>query len=145
MKTLAALLRWRALRHPDLPVTWIQGRARTFAEMDATSSRLAGGLVEKLGVRPGDRVAVLDKNSDAYVELLFAVAKAGAVTVPVNWRLTAPEVATIVSDADPVAFVVGDEFNASGSQVDCPVLGFGELPRAGDDPRRDTEDGVAWQ
>jgi acyl-CoA synthetase (AMP-forming)/AMP-acid ligase II len=145
MKTLASLLRWRALRHPDLPITWFQGRSRTFGEMDAASSELAGGLVEKLGVRPGDRVAILDKNSDAYAELLFAVAKAGAAAVPVNWRLTAPEVATIVSDADPVALVVGEEFNASGSQVDCPVLGFGELPRSGGDPGRDTEEGVAWQ
>src|SRR2546430_3490960 len=82
---------------------------------------------------------------DAYAELLFAVAKAGAVAVPVNWRLTPPEVATIVTDADPVALVVGEEFNASGSQVSCPVLGFEELPRSGADPRRDTEDGVAWQ
>src|SRR2546429_9649903 len=103
MKTLASLLRWRALRHPRLPITWFQGRTRTFAEMDVASSELAGGLVEKLGVQPRDRVAILDKNTDAYVELLFAVAKAGAVAVPVNWRLTAPEVASVVTDADPVA------------------------------------------
>jgi long-chain acyl-CoA synthetase len=145
MKTLASLLRWRALRHPDLPITWFQGRARTFGEMDAASSGLAGGLVEKLGVRPGDRVAILDKNTDAYVELLFAVAKAGAVAVPVNWRLTSPEVAAIVADADPIALVVGEEFNTSGSQVGCPVLGFGELPRSGGDPGRDREEDVAWQ
>jgi long-chain acyl-CoA synthetase len=113
--------------------------------MDATSSELAGGLVERLGVRPGDRLAILDKNSDEYVELLYAVAKAGAAAVPINWRLTAPEVSAIVSDADPVALVVGEELGASASQVDCPVLGFGDLPRSGTDPGRDTEEGVAWQ
>ena len=113
--------------------------------MDGASSELAGGLVEKLGVRPGDRVAVLDKNSDAYVELLFAIAKAGATAVPVNWRLTAPEVAAIVSDADPAVLVAGDELSASASQVECPVLGFGELPRSGTDPGRDGPDAAAWQ
>jgi long-chain acyl-CoA synthetase len=113
--------------------------------MDASSSELAAGLVEKLKVQPGQRVAILDKNSDAYVELLFAIAKAGAVAVPVNWRLTAGEVATVVTDADPAALVVGDDFGASASQVACPVWAFGELPRSRADPRRDGEDDVAWQ
>ena len=145
MRTLASLLRWRALRHPDLPITWFQGRSRMFAEMNASSSALAGGLVEKLGVRPGDRIAILDKNSDAYVELMLAIAKAGGISVPVNWRLTPSEVATIVTDAQPTALVVGEGFDASASQVGCPVLGFGELPRGGDDPARDTEEAVLWQ
>lgn len=145
MRTVAETLRWRALRHPDLPVTWYQGRTRTFGEMDASSSALAAGLVDRLGVQPGDRIAVLDKNSDAYVELLFAAAKAGAVTVPVNWRLTASEVAAVVGDADPVALVVGDGFEAAAGKVTCPVMGFGDLPREAQDPRRDTEDAVAWQ
>src|SRR5215469_14568576 len=113
MRTIAEMLRWRALRHPELAATWYQGRTRTFAELDASSSELAGGLVADLGVRPGDRVAILDKNSDAYIELLFALDKAGAVAVPVNWRLTAPEVATVVDDADPAALVVCEEFRAS--------------------------------
>jgi acyl-CoA synthetase (AMP-forming)/AMP-acid ligase II len=145
MRTIAQMLRWRARRHPDLAATWFQGRTRTFAELDASSSALAAGLVADLGVRPGDRVAILDKNSDAYLELLFAVDKAGAVGVPVNWRLTAPEVATVVGDADPAVLVVGDELRAAADQVSCRVLGFGELPRGGDDPHRDREDAVTWQ
>jgi acyl-CoA synthetase (AMP-forming)/AMP-acid ligase II len=145
MRTIAQMLRWRARRHPDLAATWFQGQTRTFAELDTSTSALAGGLVAGLGVRPGDRVAILDKNSDAYLELLFALDKAGAVAVPVNWRLTAPEVATVVGDADPAALVVGDEFRAAADDVGCRVLGFGELPRGGADPRRDREDAVLWQ
>src|SRR5262249_23608961 len=72
MRTIARALRWRARRHPELAATWFQGRTRTFAELDASTSELAGGLVRDLGVRPGDRVAILDKNSDEYLELLFA-------------------------------------------------------------------------
>ena len=145
MRTLAELLRWRAIRRPDLPATWFEGRSRTFAELDTTSSALAGGLAGDLGVRPGDRVAILDKNSDAYLELLFALDKAGAVAVPVNWRLTAPEVAAVVGDADPAALVVGEDFRTAADQVDCRVLGFGDLPRDGGDPHRDREDAVTWQ
>ena len=145
MKTIAEMLRWRARRHPDLAATWYQGRTRTFAELDASTSALAAGLVNDLGVRPGDRVAILDKNSDEYLELLLALDKAGAVGVPVNWRLTAHEVAAVVGDADPAALVVGEDLRASADQVRCRVLGFGELRRGGDDPRRDRTEAVTWQ
>jgi len=145
VKTIAELLRWRARRHPELPAIWYQGRTRTFGELDESTSALADGLVRDLGVRPGDRVAILDKNCDVYLELLLALDKAGAVGVPVNWRLTAHEVAAVVGDADPAALVVGEEFRSSADRVDCRVLGFGELPRGGGDPHRDREDAVTWQ
>jgi acyl-CoA synthetase (AMP-forming)/AMP-acid ligase II len=145
VRTIAEMLRWRARRHPDLPAIWFQGRTRTFAELDESTSALAAGLVGELGVRPGDRVAILDKNSDVYLELLLALDKAGAVGVPVNWRLTATEVAAVVGDADPAALVVGDDLRAAADQVTCRVLGFGELPRGAGDPHRDREDAVTWQ
>ena len=145
MRTVAEVVRWRGRRHPDLPATWFQGRTRTYGEMEASTSALAGGLAGDLGIGPGDRVAILDKNSDDYVELLFALDKAGATAVPVNWRLTAREVAQVVGDADPAALVVGEEFRAAADQVRCRVLGFGELPRGGDDPHRDREESVSWQ
>jgi long-chain acyl-CoA synthetase len=145
MRTVAEVLRWRATRHPGLVATWFQHRARTFRELDAGSSELAGGLVAGFGIQPGDRVAVLDKNSDDYVELAFALSKTGAVMVPVNWRLTPGEVAQIVNDAGPRLVVVGDVYASSVDQVDCTIAGFAELPRRGLDPRRDDEAAVAWQ
>jgi long-chain acyl-CoA synthetase len=127
-------------------MTWFQGRSRTFAEVNESSSRLAAGLAAELGVRPGDRVAILDKNSDDYLELIFALDKAGAVTVPVNWRLTPSEVARVVNDADPVLLVTGEQFAGSVGEVRCRTLRFGVLPRAeGGDPHRDREDAVTWQ
>ena len=86
MRTIAELIRWRARRHPDLAATWFQGCTRTYGELDRTSSELAAGLVAKLGLEPGDRVAILDKNSDAYLELFFALDKAGLVAAPINRR-----------------------------------------------------------
>src|ERR1700682_1643610 len=144
---MSAMLRWRARRRPDFPVTWYQGRERTFDDMNRTSTELAAGLVNDLGVNPGDRVAILDKNSDEYIELLFALDKAGAVACPINWRLTPPEVATVVGDADPTALVVSEDLRQNADQVSCQVLGYGEVPRvkSADDPRRDEDDRVVWQ
>lgn len=146
MRTVAEVARWWAQRRPQLSATWFEGRTRTWAELDASSSKLAAGLVDTLQIRPGDRVAVLDKNSDGYLELLFALDKAGAIATPVNWRLTASEVAKVVGDAEAVAIVVGDEFRSNADASGVRVIGFDELPRKDDrDPRRDQESLVTWQ
>jgi long-chain acyl-CoA synthetase len=115
--------------------------------MHRSSSELAAGLVGGLNLEPGDRVAILDKNSDDYIELLFALDKAGAVACPVNWRLTASEVAAVVDDADPKVLVVSSDLRQSADQVSCRVLDYSELPRekGGPDPRRDREESVTWQ
>ncbi len=147
MRTISEAMRWRARRHPDLEAVWYQGRSTSFGELNDNASAIASGLIRELGVAPGDRVAVLDKNSDRCIELLLALDRAGAVAVPVNWRLTAAEVATVVNDADPVALVVDDEFRPNADQVTCRVMGYDEIPRdrASGDPRRDREDAVTWQ
>ena len=141
------MLRWRARRSPDFPITWYQGKERTFAQMNHTSTELAAGLINGLRIEPGDRVAILDKNSDDYIELLFALDKAGAVACPVNWRLTPAEVAKVVGDADPKVLVVSEDLRQNADQVSCRVLGYGELERVEGavDPRRDAEERVTWQ
>lgn len=145
MRTVAEVLRWRATRHPDLTATVFGGRSRSFAELDARSSELAAGIVGQFGIIGGDRVAVLDKNSDDYVELMFALSKSGAVTVPINWRLRPGEVAQIVDDAGARVMIVGEDFHSAARDVGCTVAGFTELRRRGSDPRRDQEESVAWQ
>src|ERR1700749_3031263 len=139
MRTIAEMLRWRANRHPAREAVWFEGRAQTFAEFNESTSQLAAGLVDKLGLSPGDRVGILDKNSDAYFELLFALDKAGLVAAPLNWRLTPREVKQIVDDAKPKLIVVGPEFRATGEATGVPTMPFDELPRGGDDPRRDRD------
>lgn len=80
---LVSLLEWRANTSPDRRYLSICGREYTFGEMDQRARQLAGGLYE-LGVRPGDRVAWLSANRAEVVELLFALAKLGAIQVPLN-------------------------------------------------------------
>ena len=145
MRTIAELIRWRGERHPDLTATWYQGRMRTYGALNRSSSELAAGLVHKLLLQPGDRVAILDKNSDAYLELLLALDKAGVIAVPINRRLTAPEIAALIDDIGPKLIVAGEEFAPLCTGIAAPLLGFDELPRGGSDPRRDVEGAVTWQ
>jgi fatty-acyl-CoA synthase len=70
----------------------------TYAEFDALVDRLAAG-VASLGVAQGDKVAVLARNSHGFAALRFALARRGAVLVPINFMLKADEVAYILRHA----------------------------------------------
>ena len=145
MRTLAEMLRWRAQRHPSLMAVWYEGKTQTYGELNESSSQLAAGLITKLWLKPGDRVAILDKNCAAYLELFFALDKAGLVTAPLNWRLTAQEVKKIIDDMKPKLVVTGAEFRATGAASGVPTMTFDELPRGGSDPMRDADGAVSCQ
>ena len=87
------------------------GRRRTWSEFRERVARFAGAL-RATGVRPGDRVAILALNGDAYLEYFYAVPWAGALVVPLNIRLAPPELTAILNDAGAVALVVDDAFAA---------------------------------
>jgi acyl-CoA synthetase (AMP-forming)/AMP-acid ligase II len=145
MRTLAELIRWRAQRHPNVDAIWYEGQTQSYGALDRASSELAGAFVDKLHLEPGDRVAVLDKNCPAYLELVFALDKAGLVAAPVNWRLTPDEVKAIVDDVKPKLIVTGPEFKGHGIASGVKTLNFDELPRGGEDPRRDKDRAVSTQ
>jgi long-chain acyl-CoA synthetase len=145
MRTIAEMLRWRARRHPSLPAVWFEGKSQNYAELNESSAQLAAGFVDKLGLARGDRVAILDKNSAAYLELLFALDKAGLVAAPLNWRLTPREVKQIIDDIKPKVIVTGPEFKTHGAAAGVPVMTFEDLPRGGKDPMRDADGAVSCQ
>ena len=91
-QTLADLLRRTAARSPDKPAIQCGDTAWTWREFDRVVARLAAGLHAE-GVRSGDRVAVLARNSHGFAALRFALARLGAVLVPVNFMLNADEAA----------------------------------------------------
>ncbi len=82
--------------------------SQTYGELEQRSVRAANALLAA-GIGRGDRVAVLAQNSPMYFELAFAASKIGAALVGLNWRLAAPEIATILGDADPGLVIVDDE------------------------------------
>src|SRR5271154_3342245 len=109
IETLADVPRHHAKTRPDA-VALIDGeRVTTYRTFDERCSRVANGLLA-LGVKPGARIAAMDQNSDRYFEILFGVAKIGAVRVSVNWRLAPPEIAYILNDARAEIIFIGEQF-----------------------------------
>jgi acyl-CoA synthetase (AMP-forming)/AMP-acid ligase II len=80
-------------------------RAMSFAQWHERASRLANGLLG-LGLAPGDRVAVLAYNCVEWLEIYVALARAGLVMVPVNFRLLTPEIGYILEHSDARAVIV---------------------------------------
>ena len=106
-----------ARRWPDAPC-WvsIDGRARTFREVNARIDRLCDALTGR-GVGRGTRIAVLDTDSFAYAELLGACLKLGATSVPVNYRLAPFEIENILGRAEPEWFFVGERYVETARKV----------------------------
>ena len=88
-----------ALMQPDATALRHLGHTITWAELDRRVSALAGALSRR-GVRFGDRVLILMLNRTEFIESCLAANKLGAIAVPVNFRMTPPEIAFLVSDCD---------------------------------------------
>jgi fatty-acyl-CoA synthase len=103
---IAGWIARRAARRPQALalVDAATGARHTYAELDRRIDARAADLAAA-GVRTGDRVALLAENSAAYLEWLFATARLGAVTVPVNFRLSAGEVAYVLADSGATVLV----------------------------------------
>jgi long-chain acyl-CoA synthetase len=107
--TIADIVRVHAARRPDAVALIAGEHTLTFAELDARTSQAAQAF-RAAGVGFGDRVALIEKNGVEFFEVLFGLAKLGAIGVPVNWRLAPPEMAHIIDDAAARVVVVGAEF-----------------------------------
>jgi fatty-acyl-CoA synthase len=88
----------RARRTPDRAAVFYGNDRLTYAQLHDRVTRLAHGL-RGLGVRRGDRVAYLGPNHPAFLEALFAAGTLGAILVPLNTRLAAPELARHLADS----------------------------------------------
>ncbi len=131
--TLTSMLRNLSATYGDSPALTLGATTVTFRQLEDSADRVAGGLA-RAGVVPGDRVAILDKNSIAYFELMFGCAAAGAVLVAVNYRLAAREVRTVVQDAAPKILFVSPDLEtlvlnlAAPAGVDAPVTDAAAQP-----------------
>ncbi|NJP96740.1 long-chain fatty acid--CoA ligase [Nonomuraea sp. FMUSA5-5] len=98
----------RALMTPDRTAFVFGGRALTYADVHERVTRLAARL-RRAGVAAGDRVAYLGPNHVAFAETLFAAHVLGAVFVPLNFRLAAPEIAYMLADSGATTLVYAPE------------------------------------
>jgi fatty-acyl-CoA synthase len=94
---------------PDKPAILFAGKELSYAAL-AADIRLAVGRLAALGVRQGDVVAFLGYNHPVQLVLLFACARIGAMLLPLNWRLAAPEHARVLADASASAIIVDADF-----------------------------------
>lgn len=112
-------------------------RRRTWSQVAEDVAHLAA-LLRSLGVGTGDRVAVLATNSDQYFDLYFATFWAGAVIVPLNTRLTAPELVFQLDDVGAALLLTGDAFatQAEAIATQLPGLKIEPMDEAGGGLRR---------
>lgn len=92
------------------------GQNLTYADLETRSSNLAGYL-QSQGVIKGERVAILSRNSPHFFELEFACGKIGAIGVPLNWRLTVPELEYILGDCAPQVLIYDSQFADQAEQL----------------------------
>jgi fatty-acyl-CoA synthase len=106
---MAAQLAIQAERRPGQTAVIFGQRRISYALLHERSSRFARALAA-LGVRPGDRVAAMLHNGPVFFEALFGCAQLGAIFVPINFRLAAPEVGRIIDACTPRLLIAGESF-----------------------------------
>src|SRR3954463_12489297 len=99
-----AVLAHHATRAPDKVMAVFDGEPTTYGQMAERVAALAGGLAER-GIGRGDVVALLSYNCTEFLETVFAANHLGAIAMPINWRLAAPEVRFILEHSEARALV----------------------------------------
>ena len=105
---LAVLLEESAEKNPDKPALVLGDRVIDYTGLRAEAKKFANALVS-MGVKPGDKVAIMLPNVPEYVISYYGTLNAGAVVVPLNGLLQGPEVAYHLDDSDAVAFVAWED------------------------------------
>lgn len=114
----------KALVFGDVSLSWCQVNERVNALVYALRDR---------GIQKGDRVGILMENCHQYLETYWALAKSGAIAVPLNYRLSIYETKELLCSAEPKALIVGEEYvgkmqdlRDSGIDIGC-VIGVGNV------------------
>jgi acyl-CoA synthetase (AMP-forming)/AMP-acid ligase II len=105
--TVAEIVAAHARTSPQRVAVRDSRRTLTFAEWDQRANRIANALLA-LGLAKGDRVALLAYNRIEWMEIYVALARAGLIAVPLNFRLVSPEIEYVVNDCSARALIVED-------------------------------------
>jgi len=127
--TYDEVIRHWAQHRPDTIAIEQDGRTTTYAELEDLTRR-AIGFLQDAGLRKGDRIAWLGKNSDLYGVLYAAAGRSGIVIAPVGWRLAPPEVAYIVKDTGAKLLFAGEGFIDGARSI---AAGLDPAPRVIDE------------
>ena len=108
-KTLVDTIRRHARTRRTLLPSISKGATPPTTEFDRNTNKVANALLAA-GLKHGDRICFLGKNSDHFFEIMYGAMKVGVVMTPVNWRLAPPEMIYIINNAEAPALFVGPEF-----------------------------------
>ncbi|MCJ7782622.1 MAG: AMP-binding protein, partial [Desulfobacterales bacterium] len=107
--TAGTVLKMMAMQYPDKQGAGDKFRKMTFKEWNDRSCRLSNALTN-MGVKKGDRFAILAYNCVEWLEIYAAAAKGGQITVPIMFRLAPPEMEYVINHSECKAFFVAKEF-----------------------------------
>jgi fatty-acyl-CoA synthase len=102
--TFGQVVEQAAHRWGDREALWFEGRRWSFGELRDETNRAAKALIAA-GVQPGDHVCLWLVNRPEYLFILFAVAKIGAVLVPINTRFRTRDMAYVVTQSDATTLI----------------------------------------
>jgi fatty-acyl-CoA synthase len=88
------------------------GRSVTYAQLNYLANRVAQRMVTDFGLTKGDRVAIVSENCLEFFILFCVAQKTGVILVPLNYRLTSPEIEALLKDFRPSLIIVQEKFNA---------------------------------
>ncbi|SFL27939.1 class I adenylate-forming enzyme family protein [Loktanella salsilacus] len=132
-----AVIAGQAGRSPAATAIIDSAGSTTFAQYDAHITA-AAGLLKTAGAQPGDRVLIVAENCLATAVFIFAASRAGAIAVPVNARMTAPEIARVVDHAQPRCIVYTSACSAEAAihaaDASAQDIGFGPFHMTQLDP-----------
>lgn len=126
LQSVPRATRWETLCLPYLaerggldlerPAVVFGDRSRTFGELRDRARRVGEGLIG-IGIEPDDRVAVLSTNRLEYFEIELGISRARGIMVPLNWRLRAGELATLLRRSGAGTILVEDRFVATINEL----------------------------
>jgi acyl-CoA synthetase (AMP-forming)/AMP-acid ligase II len=106
---LSTFLLASARKHPEMKALAFEGRRWTFRQLNERVNRLANALL-RMGISEGEHIGLFSTSSDQCVEVLFAVAKAGGVLVPFNYRLKEGEARALFDHSEVTTLFFCDRY-----------------------------------
>lgn len=116
---------------PDKEVLVYGDKRFTYRQLNERVNRLANHLTE-LGLGKGDKISALFFNCNQIIEIYYACAKIGAIAVPLNFRLTPPEMQYILQDSDSCALIFSEKFTEAVGQIKPEIPGLQHYICCGD-------------
>lgn len=112
-----------AEKHPEKTALIHESRRETYSQLLKNTGKLAAALL-KMGVQPGDRLAIISRNCIEYIEAEFAAYRIGAVVVKINWRMTADEIKFIIESNNVSLAFVQNGIKSTAAELTRAVPGL---------------------